>query len=548
MKYKILIIFMVCLFLPLNVQAQYTGQTFPIDLSKGGLNHSQNTDNVPATAMVDGSRNLNIHKGGRSKRGGTTSTADAIGGTPRIWGVYQFRLQNGNTFVLTADANGEILKDYNDGSPLATGLTIDRPVHFVTFNNMCVICTGNDLPQIWDGAAGSTSDIVNEAVDWQVAGTANYPRKMIKHGKGVSERLWAIYGKVDPYTVYASAINAGDGTTEPDFVTGVLTFYVDTGDGFGVINGVEYGDSLILAGKTQTYIIDDTDTSTANWGYSRAQWEGGTATDRTFITVTNDIISMDESGNIFSVVTSQNKGDYISASLTRPAFIDEFIREQIKLSAVDDFHMVYDPVLRCIYFFVVRTGQSDVDTALVYFIDRGPLEGWIIKDNRSSDSGFKASSSALVRKAVGDWKIYTGGMSDGFVWELETTAKNDNNAAYASGFKTMYTAFGAPRMTKAYDTGWIIAQATGNFTFLIDIFVDGTFIKQESAIFAVSGAAYGTAIYGTDVYGGVLPKEASFDIGVDGKRIQYNVFNNVANEDIFATMLLTDFEDLGRLP
>lgn len=550
MRYKLLsIIFAICLFLSTSADAQYTGNTFAIDLSRGGLNHGQNIDNVPAYSMVEGSRNINIHKGGRSKRGGTDNVnGSVIGGTPRIWGVYQFRLQNGNTFILTADANGEILKDYDDASPLKTGLTIDRPVHFITFNNLCIICTGNDLPQVWDGAAGSTTDIVNEAVDW--AG-GNYPRKMIIHGRGSSERLWAIYGKTDPNTVYASDLNAGDGSTEPDFVTGVLTFYIDTGDGFGILNGVEFGDRLVLAGKSQTYIIDDTDTDTANWGYNKSQWEGGTASDRLFIAVTNDIVSMDESGTVFSVVTSQNYGDYIASSLTRTKagapFMDEFIREQVKLSAIDDFHMVYDPVLRQIYIFIVRPGQTDVDTALCYFIDRGPEEGWIIKDNKSFDSGFKASSSTLVRKAVGDLKIYTGGMDDGFVWELETTAKNDNDAAYASGFKTVPSHFGSSRDTKRYDYGWILAQATGNFTFLVDIWVDGLYIKQESAIFTVSGSVYGTAVYGTGAYGGVIPKEASFDIGETGKRIQYNVFNNNANEDIFATGLQTDFENLGRL-
>ena len=528
----------------------YRGRTFPINLAEGGFSYDKNIDKMPMTAMVGPTKNINLHKGGRGKRGGTDNVnATVIGGTPRIWGVYQFALENGNTFILTADANGEILKDYDDASPLKTGLTINRPVHFVTFNNMCVICTGNDLPQIWDGAGASTADIVNEATDWAAG---NYPRKMIKHGRGVSERLWALYGKTLPHEVYASAQNAGDGTTEPNFVTGVLVFHIETNDGFGILNGAVYGDRLIVSGKNQMYIMDDTDADPANWGYQEAQWEGGTATDKTLITVTNDIISMTEDGTIYSVTTAQNYGDYKKASLTRTSplgspFMDEYIRDNIKLSAIADFHAVYDPVLRSIYFFVVRSGQTVVDTALCYFIDRLPDNGWVVKDNINFDSGFKASSSAAVLKATGDIKIYTGGFSDGFVWELETANKNDNGNPYSSGFKTPRGGLGNPRLTKRFDNTRILVEVEGGYSLFVDIWVDGTYIGQKSVSLVGSGDVYGTAVYGTARYAGIEIVEVMFSIGKVGKRIEYHIFNNNLNEDFFVSQILTDFKPLSNL-
>lgn len=526
---------------------EYSGKTFIVDLNKGGFNYSQNIDNVDATAMVEGTRNINLHKSGRSKRGGTDNVnSSVIGGVPRIYGVYQFRLQNGNTFILTADANGEILKDYDDANPLKTGLTINQAVHFVTFNNLCIITTGNDMPQVWDGAAGSTTDLANVPTDWT---GGNYPRKMIKHGNQTSERLWAIYGKTDPFTVYTSDLNVGDGSTEPDFSdANVVTTYVDTGDGFGVINGIEFGDRFIMAGKNKFFIYDDTNVDKTKWGYDKSQWESGCGNDRLLVAAGNDIISMNESGDIYSVTASETYGDYRKMALTRPAFIDEWIRANIRLLSIDDFHAVYDPVLRCVYFFVVRQGKTAVDTAICYFVDRGPEFGWVIKDNLSSNSGYSASCSAVVRKAVGDNVIYTGGWSDGYVWQLETSTNNDNDAAYSSGFKTVPSHFGSPRFTKQYNTGWIVINSRENYNLLVDIWVDGVYIKQEAVSFSTGSAVYGTAIYGTDVYGGALLIETSFDIGVEGKRIQYHIYNNNANENFFATSLMTDFESLGRLP
>ncbi|MEE8208246.1 MAG: hypothetical protein V3T88_04730 [Nitrosomonadaceae bacterium] len=529
--------------------AQYEGETFAIDCSRGGFNNDLNADRLAPEAMVENTRNINLHKGGRSKRGGTFPTDPTpITGTPRIYGIYQFRLQNGNEFIVTATGDGKIQSDYS--TEIKTGLTINQAVHFVTFNNLLIICTGNDLPEVWTGT-GSTSALANTPTDWNT--TLNYPRKMITHGRGASLRLWAIGGAVDPFTVYASDLSAKDGSTEPDFSdANVITIYVDTEDGTGIVNAVEFGDRLMCSGKSRVYIIDDLDTLTANWGYEKSQWEGGTANDRTMLVVANDVISMTDDGTIYSVVSAQNYGDYKKATLTRDAFIDEWIRENIRLLSIDDFHAVYDPVLRCVYFFLFRQGQDNIDTALCYFIDRVPTEAWVIKDNQASDSGYKASASALVRKAIGDNKVYTGGWDDGFVWELETTAQNDNGAAYAAGFKTPRFHLGNPRETKRFDTGWLITSAQGNYNLLVDIWVDGVFIAQETVSLAGVGSTYGGGgTYGVDagagVYGGSELIEVAFPIGVDGKRLELHVFNNSVGEDFFVTLLMVDFLRLGNI-
>ena len=70
---------------------------------------------------------------------------------------------------------------------------------------------------------------------------------------GVFLRDYGPYlGKPIPYTVYASDVSIGDNSTEADFVNNVVTIYVDTADGFGVVNAVEFGDRLILFGENQS--------------------------------------------------------------------------------------------------------------------------------------------------------------------------------------------------------------------------------------------------------------------------------------------------------
>ncbi len=531
----------------------YRGETYAMDLDVGGFDYNKNTDRINPTAMVGDSENVDLHKGGRSKRGGTDNVnSTVIGGTPRIWGLYEYRKEDGTSEVLTADANGDIISDYT--STIGSSLTIDRPVHFETFNNICYICTGNDVPQTYDGTTFAV--MANPAVEWNGSGgNVNYPRKMITHGRGASKRLWAIYGATDPYTVFYSALSAGDNSTIADFTTGAGTIYIDTADGFGIINAVEFGDRLVCAGKNYTYIIDDADSSSANWGYERSQFKGGTANDRTFIVVANDIVSMTEDAVVYSVVGSENYGDYKKTALSRTQegtpFIDEYIRENIKLTAIDDFHMVYDPALRRIHIFMVRSGETEVDIALTYYIDRGPVSGWCILGNRDSDSGYKASCSAVVRKAVGDNKVYTGGFSDGYVWELATTNTNDNGAAYDAAFETPHSHFGDPRLKKRFDTLYLTVEASGSWNLTVNVWIDGEFKKQETIDLTGSGGTYGTTSWGPgageDVYGNIELIQVNIPIGIVGTRIKYFIFNNNANESFFVSHLYTDFKPLGRI-
>src|SRR3990167_5373846 len=156
----------------------YIGQTYRIPCDRGGWNASPNFDLLPPTAMTE-ALNINLHRGGRETRGGVEKVNETvITDAPRIMGITQFRLKNGNTFTVTATDDGKIQKDY--ATELKTGLTINRAVHMTTFQDKLYICTGTGVPQTWDGAAASTSNLANVPTDW--TGT-NQPKQMIVHGR-----------------------------------------------------------------------------------------------------------------------------------------------------------------------------------------------------------------------------------------------------------------------------------------------------------------------------------------------------------------------------
>ena len=581
----------------------YSGGTFNIDCSRGGLNHNKNLDEIPPEAMVHPSRNINLHEGGRKKRGGTSKVDAAdMSGTPRLMGIYDFQMKNGNQFLLRVDTNGSIWKD--DVTTLNTGWATGQKAEFVGTDDKVYITNGSDIPQTWDGDASTTEDlgstgetapttitvalanvdgsvddgthrwkatfinahgetvggdvsnqltvqgiatagactddlagdgvgnvddglhsykitfvtatgeteggttsagvtVADQATDGKVALTdiplgasgttsrkiyrtiagdigshllvdtladnstteyeddtadsglgaavpttnttdgqvsltaiptgpagvtsrkiyrtvsgdtgdyklvgslgdnttttytdntadaslgasapgtntahlrptdwtgTNHPKAIVIHGRGASERGWAFGCPENIYTVYAP--KNGDFDDYSD--TNVVAINIHTNDGFGIIGAVEFGDRLICFGKTKAYIIDDTSTSTANWGYQEVQWRGGAGSHRLIVRTPNDIMVMTEDGDVYSVAAVQSYGDYKAASLARPAFIDRWIREHARLSSIEDFHAVYDPKLRAIKWFIVRLGLTNIDTALVQFIDPSSCRG-----------------------------------------------------------------------------------------------------------------------------------------------------------------------------
>jgi hypothetical protein len=517
----------------------YVGDTFQIPMDRGGLNASPDVDGISSEAMVPGSKNINMHKGGRVSRG-STSHVDSLphSGNPEIVGLFDFQQDDGSTFLLRAGNDGTIYK--NDTDTIKTGLTADAITSFEVLNDEAYITNGNDIPQVWDGT-GNTSNLALVPTDW--TGT-NYPKQMVKHGRGNSERLWAIgTGK----NVYASDSN--DGVSEADFSdANVEVFYIETGDGDGIVGGVEFGDRLVVFSKQRSYIIDDSDANTANWGYQEAQWRGGVGNHRLIVRTPNDIVCMAEDGNIYSVTTAEQYGDYKQASLARPAFIDEFIRTKLNLTNIENFHGVYDPELRAIIYFVSTSGNTDINTALVYFTDRGAEEGWMIHDNLKNPSGYNARCSALVEIATGQSKVYTGNYS-GRVWKLNQDGKADNNLAFDSGFKFSRLSFGDPRTTKHFHRGRILAHAAGNYDLTISVWIDGVAKPDKTISLSGQGGIMDVDLMDAFVIGGEFePVDRAFYIRAVGKRIELEIKNNNVDEPFFISMVMIDFKPLGIRP
>lgn len=512
----------------------YRGDTYRIPCNRGGLNHNQNTDLIPPEAFVSPSRNINLHEGGRRKRGGTTKiNGTAVSGSPQIMGGFDFQLSS-SSFQVFLGNDGKLYS--NSTTTLKTGMSTTNYPSFAVFNSELYVCDGDTVPQTWDGAAGATSALTTPNGDWS---GSDQPFQVITHGRGVSRRVWFLFNSTAYYTTLDNGKQATGGTS------GTIPIRVD--DAFGLTGGVEFGNRLILFGRKRAFIIEDDDASPANWGYSQAQWTGGAAHWRVIVPTPNDLIVMAEDGDIYSVSTAQQYGDYKQASLTRPAFIDNYIRENVDLTRIQQFHAAYDPVLRAVFFWVVRTGLTQVDTALVYFIDRPPEEAWTVHDNQNTASGYKASCSFLTRTAAGSYTLYTGDYS-GFIWKLNQATRSDDSNAYYGGFKTPNMPFENPRVRKHFRRGYVVAKTEGTYSLQVNIWVDGEVKTATTVSLAGTGGVLDTDVLDSFILGGTEFLDRKFELGYYGRRLQLEFYNSGAGQDFFISQIMIDNKVMGALP
>lgn len=506
----------------------YRGQTARIPFDAAGFQHSRNQDLLIPTALVEPTKNINFHEGGIGKRGGNTKLfGSPITNSPAIRGLFDFRKRNGSQYLMFATLEGKVYWN-TETNVIKTGMSTSNFFNFSSFNDEVYVCDGASVPQYWDGVAANTSS-VTVPTSWTT--NANYPFQMIPHGKGASSRVWAFTKD----SAWASAHNNGH-----DFSDANVIQIPIPAEG-GLVGGIDFGGVLIVFSKTKAYLIDDSDIDPDNWGYQEAIWEGGVAHWRLIIKAGNNVFLVTDEGNIYSLRGVQATGDYESVNLTRPAFIDRWIREKVSRSNIENFHAAYDRTLRAINFFF-QVGGTQNNTNLKFFIDRPPEVAWVPHDNLEASSGFLGSCSAEVRVSVGDYRIYTGDFS-GMIWKHEQTGRDDNGSGYESSVKLKALDMGNPRIFKHFSQGRIRTRAAGNYDLTVRVWIDGVRKPDISLSLAGTGATFDTAMFDSSVFSEDSLIPVSFEINDYGFDLQLEILNSETGEDFFLSELLLDYKE-----
>ncbi|MAH50523.1 hypothetical protein CMI37_32175 [Candidatus Pacearchaeota archaeon] len=527
----------------------YQGGTIEIDLNIGGFNYNPNLDSLPPSVMTDLSTNITLQDGGRRKRGGTAHVnSSTISGTPQIMKIHDYILTTGTQFLMLAGNDGKVYKNFTD--TIKTGLSATNYYDMASMNDLLVFTDGASTLQTWDGAAGSSSDVSTLAPDW--ATDSLYPQQLEVHGRGLSQRMWTW---TTNNKIFGSAIfDADDWGATNGFISDTNQVFASR-EGGSITGMYEFGDSLFITTNRNTYILQDSNSDISTWGFTLAQFNAGAAHWRVMARTPNDMLIMMDDGEIYSLVTVNAKGDYKASSITEPAFIDRWIRDNIDLTQINEFHMSYDPKIRAVLVFMVKSGSTQVDVCLPYFIDRPVDQAWGAPfENPDSNCGYDASVSSVVRVAAGDYRVRTGDNSTGFVWDLNQTTFGDNGNAYTAKCVLPTSGFGDNVNLKMFKrivfTGFSTSGDDSD-NLLLAWDADGAIQAPQSVTFSGLGAKVDESTSIVDkiiVASSNFHIEAILDLGQPARRIGTHFSNSTVGDDFYVTSVQVDAKPLGRRP
>lgn len=505
----------------------YSGQQFRMPLIDTGFRDDRNVELLPPTSLLLPSCNLNYHENGLGKRGGTAIALAGLGKAGQ--GMFQFRTP---TITKQLFVSNGICYHTNYSNILKTGMSTNNAVSFAQTSKYVFFADGQTNPQYWDGIAGTSSN-VTPAVSW----TGNMPIQMVVHtraGSGSGDRMWA----VTPDGLWYSNINA-----PTDFLGGTAGFIPIDSIG-GLVGAHDLGGQLFAFSRTQTFLILDTDSSIASWGYINAIWEGGVASWRLIAKAMNNLYFMAEDGLIYNLSGVLTTGAYNAAPLNRPAFVDKFIRDNVNLGNIQNFHVAYDRKLRALKWFMQQSGQIN-NIALTYFIDKHPESAWIVHNNTNFTSGYNATCSCEVRNAPGDFQVWTMD-GNGALWKLEQTSRDDSGNAYPVIIMTKAQDLGGaggnqsgiPRSNKHWMALALRGNASGTVNFTLYPFVEGVALGSQTFSLNGSGATFDSAHFDVDTFATNQVTTAPVYLGVYSRDLQLQLLNNVAGQDFFLSEIV----------
>tara|TARA_Y100000310_G_scaffold345755_1_gene469312 strand:- start:2178 stop:3773 length:1596 start_codon:yes stop_codon:yes gene_type:complete len=520
----------------------YKGETLEINLNKGGFTHDPLVDRIEPWNLINGSLNITLHQGGKRKRGGhTLVNATTLDSNAQIMGMYDFIQLDGTQNFITATKNGNVFQDFDATKINKSGTTYSTSNYFsfATMNDELFMADGVTQLQKWTGS-GLMVDHADPPSNW----TTKKPIQVVVHGSKLSQRLWILN---DRNEIFASALNNGDA-----LATGGLIFdgnsltKLETKDGVRLTAIWEFGDTFLTFSNRHTYQLDDSDSSTANWGWKQAPYTGGAAHWRVIVETDNDLYVMTDDMQIYSISTVNFSQDYKKQSILRPAFVDKWLRETVDITQIQEFHGEWDPVERAINWWFVRVGETCPDIYIPYYVDRPAIAAWGSPyRNDNGDSACKGSSSVLVKVADGDYRQRVGD-HNGFVWDINQDTKTDNSSQFDYMQKIPLIDVGDGRVTKKFKRLWVtgIALSAGS-TLKITWAVDGVAQTPITETLINLGIKWGDsdAVWGSFVWQESTLSEAVFDLGgVVGKRLSILLQDTVSGDDTHLTNLHLDYE------
>ncbi len=446
--------------------------------------------------------------------------------------------------LIVATSDGSIYRDiggrnFVGGTAITTGLGNLKPnCQFVTGGQesggrgkkLFFFSYGlNQLKVLADDGVVFNS-VTTPSVDWT---SINYPKCGIIH----RSRLWAFAGQL----AYAS-----DTADHTNFNSNYLAIAVYPGEGGDILGCFVYKTKLFVFKEGgYVYILNDTDTASANWYWQKVANNIGISSPNAISEVIDTLIFGNASGTLSTLDTSQSTGGFDSGDLLRTLQVSQYFRANANRAGTQVQHALYYPDKKLL-FATYRTGYFTYNDQMLV-IDFNRQQPRITTWPKGSPNclALRKGSDSVLRPIYGDASGYIHFMDSEM--RLEGEVFGGTGTAYTGSFQTSHTDFsyldqslGAKE--KHFDWLAVTYVPEGPHLLSCDFFIDGRFV--DTVTFPMNQSVndpLGTFLLGTDRTAQSNTETIIRKLRGTGRTLSVRLYNAGSNQSFQVSSLTVGF-------
>ena len=531
----------------------FSGEIAPVPLGFLGLTGNKNMATVGVEQLVE-ARNISYFDGTISKEGGAEQYNSAtIGGslTPILGGWDWWPSAGVQRMVIFQDVgggSGSLLKDDGSaafGTTLASGLTVtnDTQIHFVEAgkeaaanNRKLFIYSGTNQVKVLSGDGVAVANVATPPADW----AANFPITGDIH----DNRHFGAGNLNDPHRLYYTP------STDHENFSGSLSIYPGEGERIVRVKSFRKGRLLVFKNPRGIYLVNTEDPTPANWTVSRLSQGVGLAGPGALVDIDEDLLFMDPAGYVHLLSAVREFGDFgfQPFSEANGASMDTFIKDNIRIGSLIETQSIFYSAKREVHFTVGSKTTAVQDGRLVIDFNKLETPRFRFSDRDENRSLWLRRDSDLIPRPV--W-----GTEESDIYLGDTEAKSIVNGAVETGYLAQFAtgqmdlSHHDPELAsqrKNFHFLELLCTPLGNWTVLVDVYVDAVLRHTLSFNMGTTGATLGSFLIGTDALAGDQAIRIRKRIPCSGNRIQLVFRNEGAGEDYSIALALIYFTRAGH--
>lgn len=302
-------------------------------------------------------------------------------------------------------------------------------------------------------------------------------------------RMWAFLR----HTAYYSTL-----ADHTDFTgTGSGSMPIDPGFGDGIVACAVFRRMLVLFKYPRgVYVITASDPNTANWTYQVQSWAVGATGPWAVCSVTNDLLFMNQEGNVHLLSATAVDRDPSASDISTPK-LGTWIRDHLDAASLAFCHAIWYPAKAQVHIAARGPGyvygtQAGFDpgsfdpgsfSTTTQAVPAVPIYRLMVDfHNQSLGPRYTYSTrdvvTALMIKRAGGVDKPHAGTDAGLVYELDRPERTKDGAGYPATAQTQHSDLGdlMPMWRgrkKIFDFLELWLEGTGNYTLSVDCWVDG---------------------------------------------------------------------------